>query len=196
MFPIALDLSRIPVLLVGEGEAFSKRHAQLVEYGASLTSPSPLVGEGWGGGYSFARTKSEKSTPLPSLPPQGGKGFTFHESIIMVAGLSRAESEEIYRAAHADGKLVNVEDMNDLCDFYFTANVKRGDLIIAVSTGGASPTLARRVRDYIGKIFGGEWEARTAEIKALRDKLKADGKTISEVLKASDEFLQAKGWLQ
>ncbi|MEQ1706666.1 MAG: hypothetical protein ABL867_11945 [Rickettsiales bacterium] len=46
MFPIALDLTKIPILLIGEGEAFEKRHKQLLEYGASLTSPSPLAGEG------------------------------------------------------------------------------------------------------------------------------------------------------
>lgn len=99
-------------------------------------------------------------------------------------------------AARAAGKLVNVEDMNELCDFYFTANMKRGDLLIAVSTGGASPTLARRIRDYIADKIGKEWENRVVEIADFRKKLKEDGKTTAQVLEASDEFLQKKGWLK
>jgi precorrin-2 dehydrogenase / sirohydrochlorin ferrochelatase len=196
MFPIVLDLKKIPVLLVGKGEALERRRKQFEEYGAALTSPSTLAGEGWGEGCYFVRTGFINSTPLPNLPPQGGKGFSFHESIIMVCGLSYAESKQIANAARASGKLVNVEDMNDLCDFYFTANVKHGDLVIAVSTGGASPTLARRIRDYIAEKFGKEWENWVIEIADFRRKLKDSGKTTSQVLAASDEFLQEKGWLK
>lgn len=170
MFPIALDLTKIPVLLIGKGEAFERRHKQLVEYGATKLSVS--------NNQQLTTSNYNNAT------------------IIMVAGLSREISEQISIAARTAGKLVNVEDMNDLCDFYFTANVKRGDLLIAVSTGGASPTLSRKIRDYIAGIFGTEWEAHTAEIAAFRKKLKADGKSIPEVLKESEKFLEDKGWLK
>lgn len=193
MLPIILDIRKIPVLLIGQGEAFAHRHRQLLEYGAVLSSPSLLAGEGWGGGYSIVRTELKSSPPIP---PQGGKRFPFHELIIMIAGLSYEQSKQMADAARAAGKLVNVEDMNELCDFYFTANMKRGDLLIAVSTGGASPTLARRIRDYIADKIGKEWENRVVEIADFRKKLKEDGKTTAQVLEASDEFLQKKGWLK
>ena len=185
MFPIALDLTKIPVLLIGKGEAFTRRHRQLLEFGASSLSLWEREGGEGDCGNSF-------SFPHPNPNPLSeGEG-----RIVMIAGLSRPVSEQLANAARAAGKLVNVEDMNDLCDFYFTANVKRGDLLIAVSTGGASPTLSRKIRDYIAGIFGTEWEAYTAEIARFRKKLKADGKSIPEVLKESEKFLADKGWLK
>lgn len=170
MFPIALDLAKIPILLIGEGEAFEKRHAQLLEYGATKISLCH-ASEGW--------------HPVIAI-----------SNIIMIAGLPREESEKISAAARAAGKLVNVEDINDLCDFYFTANVRRGDLLIAVSTGGASPTLSRKIRDYIAGKFGEEWKERTEEIKNFRLSLKTKNKTTAEVLQESEKFLAEKGWLQ
>jgi siroheme synthase-like protein len=169
MFPIALDLAKISVLLIGGGVALRSREAQLRKYGAMNLSVLPLQ-EGWNPDFS-------------------------NNTVIMIAGLSREVSEKLSAAARAAGKLVNVEDMNDLCDFYFTANIKRGDLLIAVSTGGASPTLSRKIRDYIADKFGVEWEARIAEIAEFRQKLKAQNKTIPEVLNESEKFLADKGWL-
>ena len=169
MFPIALDLKKVPILLIGEGEAFYRRQKQLEEYGARYLSSLT-----WSGNESL---------------------ITKHESrIVMVAGLAYETSAQIAKVVRAEGKLINVEDMNDLCDFYFTANLKHGDLLIAVSTGGGSPTLARRIRDYIGKKFGGEWAGYVQEMAEFRRKLKDEGKNIPQVLKESDKFLQGKGW--
>jgi precorrin-2 dehydrogenase/sirohydrochlorin ferrochelatase len=167
MYPVALNVKTIPILLSGTGELLSRRIAQLEEAGATrLTVKESPTGE------DVARA-----------------------SIVMVTGLPRAESGRIAALARAAGKLVNVEDQNDLCDFYFTANVKRGDLIIAVSTSGASPTLARKVRDWIAGKFGIEWEGRVAELATLRRSLKDEGKSMQEVLAASEEHIEKNGWL-
>ncbi|MEZ5690039.1 MAG: bifunctional precorrin-2 dehydrogenase/sirohydrochlorin ferrochelatase [Rickettsiales bacterium] len=194
MFPIMLDLRKLPVVLIGTGEAFERRHKQLLDYGAALSSPSLLAGEGWGGGCYFARTEFV-SSPHPGPLPEG-EGIFDSTTIVMIAGLSDEISKQIADAAREAGKLVNVEDVNELCDFYFTANVKRGDLVISVSTSGASPTLARRVRDYISSLFGTNWQERTKEMAEFRGGLKLQNKTISEILEASDEFLERKGWLK
>jgi precorrin-2 dehydrogenase/sirohydrochlorin ferrochelatase len=189
MFPIALDLKKIPILLIGEGEALKRRHKQLLEYGA-ISLWERAGGEGIELN-SNARIfdKSPHPHPLPE-----GEGIWAGAKIIMVAGLPYEISAQIAASARKAGKLVNVEDMNDLCDFYFTANVRRGDLVISVSTSGASPTLSQKIRDYIGKKFGKEWVERTKEMAEFRNQLKAQGKTIPQVLKASNEFLAEKGW--
>ena len=116
-------------------------------------------------------------------------------AVIMVAGLPREQAEQIVELAHAAGKLVNVEDINDLCDFYFTANVRRGDLVIAVSTSGASPTLARKIRDIIAGMFGEEWASRTQEIFQARKRWKAEGSDMKNVVENTDRMLAQKGWL-
>jgi precorrin-2 dehydrogenase / sirohydrochlorin ferrochelatase len=167
MYPIALDLARIPILLIGQGELVIRRVSQLEEAGAKRLM----------------------------VRQQFDAGDLKHAAVVMVAGLPREKAEEIVQAARRAGKLVNVEDVNDLCDFYFTANVKRGDLVIAVSTSGASPTLARKIRDKIASIFGEEWTARVHEISQYRKKLKAEGKDMKATVEASEEFLKQKGWL-
>lgn len=168
MYPVALDLSRVRVLLIGQGDAFARREAQLVEAGATKITVR--------GGFNEADLKDV--------------------SVVMVAGLSHDESSRIATAARAAGKLVNVEDVAELCDFIFTAHIRRGDLLIAVSTGGASPTLAKRVRDTIAVRFDDKWTGYTQLIKEFRDGLRAKGASMKEVAAASERFLEEKGWLK
>jgi precorrin-2 dehydrogenase / sirohydrochlorin ferrochelatase len=186
MFPIALDLTRIPVLLAGHGELIERRLTYLDEAQAkrvTVFSPKP----------SHALKQLAGSRLIERLPEAGD---ITQNTIILLAGLPRETAEKMVSWARTVGKLVNVEDVNDLCDFFFTANVRRGDLIIAVSTSGASPTLARKLRDSIATRFGEEWEGRVKEMSSLRKSLKAKGASMREVLEASERYLIEKGWLK
>jgi precorrin-2 dehydrogenase / sirohydrochlorin ferrochelatase len=169
MFPIALDMSRVAVLVVGQGKLLERRLQQLQD------------------------AKAQHAVVLSDRLPTGSEIQA--TTLVMVCGLPIDDARTVAQMARDTGKLVNVEDVVELCDFYFTANVRRGDLLIAVSTGGASPTLARRVRDYIANRFGAEWEGHTNEISEDRKRLKSEGKNMQEVLAASDAFLAEKGWL-
>jgi len=168
MLPIALNLTRVPVLLTGQGELLARRVQFLQEAGATrvtvIDNPSPAD--------------------------------IRNAAIVMVAGLPRAQAEQIATAARTAGKLVNVEDINDLCDFYFTANIRRGDLIIAVSTSGASPTLARKIRDKIGAMFGPEWEGYLRDMAERRQAWKKEGATFHQLIANAENYLAEKGWLK
>ena len=168
MFPIALDLSKIPVLLVGAGEAFVRRKVQL---------------EGAGATKLICR-ESFNAYDLEVV------------SVVMVAGLAHGEAARVAHEAREAGRLVNVQDVNELCDFYYTAHIRRGDLLIAVSTNGASPTLAKRVRDRIATLFDDKWAGYTEAMKEFRLGLKAQGKSMKAVMAASEKFLDEKGWLK
>lgn len=185
MFPVALDLTRIPVLLAGQGELVLKRLAYLDEAGAAqlrvfCPQPSPELRQAAG-----ARLVEK----MPDAADLQGS------SVILLGGLERAVAESLVNAAHAAGKLVNVEDVNDLCDFYFTANLRRGDLVIAVSTSGASPTLARKMRDYIAAKIGPEWSARVQELAQLRKTMKSGGASMGDIMAATERHLVEKNWL-
>ncbi|MEX2203637.1 MAG: bifunctional precorrin-2 dehydrogenase/sirohydrochlorin ferrochelatase [Actinomycetota bacterium] len=69
-----------------------------------------------------------------------------------------AERDAIARAARELGVLVNVMDDVPNCDFAAPAVVRRGDLVMAIGTGGRSPALARKVREDIEARYGQEWE--------------------------------------
>ena len=185
MFPIALDLTVIPVLLVGDAWFLLKRLAYLDEANAKRVQV-------------FCVEPSEEFRHVAGvrlverLPEEEDvKAAT----LVLVAGMQREQSEQINNWARSLGKLINVEDVSDLCDFYFTANVRRGDLVIGVSTSGASPTLARKLRDTLACCYGVEWAGRVAELSQLRLAMRAKGAGMKEVIDVTERYLDDKGWL-
>ena len=79
------------------------------------------------------------------------------------------ERDDIARAARDRRVLVNVMDDVANCDFAAPAVVRRGDLAIAISTGGRSPAAARRLREMLGDRFGPEWEELIEILRAVRE---------------------------
>lgn len=66
--------------------------------------------------------------------------------LVVAATSIKAVNDEVYREAQSRGVLCNVVDVPDRCDFYYPAVVRRGDLQVAISTGGNSPALAQKLR--------------------------------------------------
>ena len=93
--------------------------------------------------------------------------------LVIAATNSRALHEEIYAEAKRRGVLCNTVDEPERCDFYFPAVVRRGDLQIAISTGGLSPALAQRLRKELEEQFGPEWEAWVAQLGRTREELRS-----------------------
>jgi precorrin-2 dehydrogenase/sirohydrochlorin ferrochelatase len=93
------------------------------------------------------------------------------------------------------GVLVNVEDITRLCDVHVPAIVRRGDLTLTVSTRGAAPGLAARIRRDLAERYGPEWEQRVAEVAALRADLRGRGLPPDRVASAIAAFVSARGWL-
>jgi precorrin-2 dehydrogenase/sirohydrochlorin ferrochelatase len=90
-------------------------------------------------------------------------------AFICVASSSDAdERDAIAKAARERGVLVNVMDDISNCDFAAPAIVRRGDLVLAISTGGASPAVARKVREDLEHRFGFEWAETLAVISEVR----------------------------
>jgi siroheme synthase-like protein len=86
----------------------------------------------------------------------------------IVATASRALNASIYRGAQRRGALCNVVDDPEYCDFYYPAVVRRGDLQIAISTNGQSPSLAQRLRQQLERQFGPGYEQWVAELGETR----------------------------
>ena len=67
--------------------------------------------------------------------------------VMYVANLSDMDGERLTAEGREVKTLVNVEDVRPLCDFHVPAMVRRGDLLLGVSTGGKSPGLARKLKE-------------------------------------------------
>lgn len=105
--------------------------------------------------------------------------------LLVAASEDAATRAAIAREARSRGVLVNLIDDIPHCDWAAPAVVRRGDLVLAIGTGGASPTIARLVRERLQIEFGAEW----AEVLAIV------GEVRRETLPALPDFAErAAGW--
>jgi len=116
--------------------------------------------------------------------------------ILFIAGLESRDSVALAKKARSAGILVNVEDEPEQCDFHVPAIVRRGNLVLTVSTGGRAPGLARRLREWLEEHFSPEWNARTEEMGRSRAAWRAEGLPSHEVSERSRSLIAEKGWLQ
>jgi precorrin-2 dehydrogenase/sirohydrochlorin ferrochelatase len=78
----------------------------------------------------------------------------------------------VWEDAEARNILCNVVDVPPLCNFIVPSIVRRGELALAISTGGASPVVATHIRRELEAAYGPEWEALVNLLRELRDDLK------------------------
>src|SRR5713226_3719081 len=79
--------------------------------------------------------------------------------LAVVATASHSLNERVYLEAQQRGVLCNVVDVPEYCDFFYPAVVRRGDLQIAISTAGQSPSLAPKLRQQLERQFGDGYAA-------------------------------------
>jgi precorrin-2 dehydrogenase/sirohydrochlorin ferrochelatase len=115
--------------------------------------------------------------------------------LLFVAGVPAAAAGPLAARARSKGVLVNVEDVPELCDFHVPAIVRRGDLVLSVSTGGRVPGLARRLRESLEHQYGPEWSNRLNELSDARESWRAEGLAPQDVSKRTRERIAEKGWL-
>jgi precorrin-2 dehydrogenase/sirohydrochlorin ferrochelatase len=93
--------------------------------------------------------------------------------LVVVATSSRDLNEFVFGEARSRRILCNVVDVPEQCDFYYPAVVQRGDLQIAISTSGQSPSLAQKIRQQLGRQFGPGYAQWVAELGETRRKVLA-----------------------
>ena len=185
MFPVALDLKTLRSAVAGGGEAAERRLRLLDEAGAAAVrvfAPEPEAAM-------EARAGARLERRLPEA------GDLAHLDVLFIADLGETDERRLAAAARAAKVLVNTEDVRPLCDFHVPAIVRRGDLLLAVSTGGASPGLARRLKRHLEALFGAEWSARIDEISGARARWREEGLTLPELARRTDALIDEKGWL-
>ena len=166
LFPVFLKLEQLRLLVVGGGNVGLEKLNAVVH-----NSPATKI-------RLIAISISEDIKRLAELYP----GLQLIErayqtqdlddaDIVIVAVNDRNTSELIRLEAKAKGKLVNVADKPDLCDFYLGSIVKRGNLKIAISTNGKSPTIAKRLKEVFSDALPEEVDDLLGNMQTLRSKL-------------------------
>lgn len=180
-YPAFLNVAGLRAVVVGGGAVAERKAAQLLASGADVTLVSPdatpelerLAGEG--------RVRLIQRAYAPG---------DLAGAWVAVAATDDPETQRKIRAESLREKtLLNVADEPDLCGFIAPSVVERGPVAVAISTGGESPALARRLRELMGgeripQSSGGEpfcrclqWADAGEDLAAVRAELRAEGKS-------------------
>ena len=163
-YPAFLDLRGKSALVVGGGAVALRKVQQLLSCSARIRLVSPQVTE------AVSRLGSSIDLVLRPWEAADLDGVW----IAFAATDDSAVNTQVAREARARGILVNVADTPSLCDFIVPSVVHRGDLQIAISTGGASPALARRLRQEIERVVGPEYAELVALLESVRERIRAE----------------------
>jgi precorrin-2 dehydrogenase/sirohydrochlorin ferrochelatase len=167
VLPIVLNPAQLAVGLAGAGEGRERRRALLE--GAGIA-------------------------PVPVDADAGDEALQ-GLAVLFVAGVPDPEARAFAARARRSGVLVNVEDVPALCDFHVPAVVRRGDLLVTVSTGGKAPGLARLIREWLERRLGADWRAHMDETARARTAWRADGHSPQDVSRRTRALVSERGWL-
>ena len=166
-YPVCLDLRERPCVVVGGGTVAARKVEGLLECGARVTVVAPVLGpvlKHWlQEGRIAARVRAYAEGDLEGA------------ALAIAATNEPAVNAEIAAEARARGVWLNAADDPERCDFILPSVVRRGDLQIAVSTGGRSPALARRVREDLERLLPAEYADLLPLLADLRAELRQEG---------------------
>lgn len=176
-FPIMLDVSTRSVALIGTGSMAIQKLQLLVSAQARVeifdtvldTALAPLIG----GRVTY-------TSRLPTAGDLKGRG------LVIAAHHDPAVNRAMKELADTAGVLVNVVDAPELSEVFMVSQLRRGDLVIGVSTSGRGPGLARRIREQLEPLFDEGWAERLKRFAAERAQIRQ-----REVVQERQEALTA-----
>jgi len=167
VYPVCLiNLHEKRCVVVGGGGVAERRVGALLACQARVIVISPTLTPGlrhW--------AETGKLTHVARSYRNGDLEGAF---LCIAASNDRAVNEQVWREGSARGVLVNLVDDMTRSHFIVPAVVRRGDLTIAISTGGHSPALAARIKEELAALFGPEYEDLLQLLGALRPRLRAE----------------------
>lgn len=169
LFPVFLKLESLETLIVGGG------HVGLEKLNAILkNSPTARV-------TLVARTINDSIKSIAKefenvrLVERNFKLWDlWNKDLLILATDNRNLHETIRKFARSRRLLINVADTPDLCDFYLGSVVTKGNLKIGVSTNGKSPTISKRIREYLEDALPEETNDLLDNMSKIRDQIKGD----------------------
>jgi precorrin-2 dehydrogenase/sirohydrochlorin ferrochelatase len=152
LFPIFLKLTGRPCTVIGGGNLAESKIESLLTANARVTVIAPRAN---------ARvTELADSGEITLHTREYAQGDLAGQFLAVTATDNSAVNRAVFAEAESSGVLINAVDDPPFCDFYFPSVVRRGDLQIAISTAGASPALAQRLRKEINELVpldAGDW---------------------------------------
>jgi len=182
--PIFLDIREQPCLVVGGGEAAARKTALLLRAGARVTVQAPGLSAAFDAGLAGGRIAHRAA----DFRDEDLAGF----ALAIAAADDNAVNRAVAAAARARRIPVNVVDQPALCTFIMPSIVDRSPVIVAVSTGGASPVLARLIRARLETLIPAGYGRLARLVASFRDKVKQRFTHSSRRRQFWEEILQGR----
>lgn len=164
-YPVNLLVAGRPVLVVGGGRVATGKVRGLLEAGADVTVVAPDV----------APELEALPVTIERRPYRAGE-VAGYRLAVTATGDARVD-QQVFDDAEAASVWVNSADDPDRCSFTLPARVRRGDVLVTVSTGGRSPAMAAWLRDRLEDVVGPEYEALLEVLARQRDRMRAEGRS-------------------
>ncbi|MEL6388705.1 MAG: bifunctional precorrin-2 dehydrogenase/sirohydrochlorin ferrochelatase [Bacteroidota bacterium] len=170
LYPVFFRLDRLKMLIVGAGEVGEEKLSFILKSSpnANITVVATWAGEG------VQSLLQHHSSQVRFIQREFDPADVDQADIVIAATNFADINRQVYDAAKAKNKIVNIADTPALCDFYMGSIVTRGDLKVAISTNGKSPTFAKRFRQAFEQILPVETAELMDHLKIVRDQLQGD----------------------
>jgi siroheme synthase-like protein len=169
LFPIFLKLEKLQLLIVGGGYVGMEKLEAVIS-NSPATTITVVATE-------ISNAIKEVAAKYPNInlieKPYHISDLA-NNDIVIAAINDPVISKQVVADAKSKKILVNAADKPDLCDFYLSSVVKKGNLKIAISTNGKSPTVAKRLKEIFNNLLPEEIDEVLNNVEAIRNSLKGD----------------------
>lgn len=177
LFPVFLKLEDLRLLIVGAGEiGFEKLSTVLAN------TPNAQVSVVANFIKKEVRELAFKHKHVQLIQAAYHVQFLDDCNVVIAAVNDIELAEQIRNDARQKGKLLNAADKPSLCDFYLGSVVTKGDIKIAISTNGKSPTLARRLKEFFNEVLPDEIDSLVSNLNTIRNSIQSGFKERVEKL--------------
>jgi siroheme synthase-like protein len=171
LYPVFLKLHTLRTLIVGAGAVGEEKLSFMLK--SSPRAQVTVVATWVGSAVQEILDALPHHQVVVKIKPFEENDIEGHDLVVAATNM-RELNHQVQKAAKKAGKLVNVADTPDLCDFYLGSVVTRGPLKIAISTNGQSPTFAKRFRQVLEDTLPDEVETLLGQLNEYRNRLTGD----------------------
>jgi len=170
-YPIFLDIEGKKCVVVGGGQVALRKVRALLDHGARVEVISPDLCPGLG--------RMFKQGKVHAVRRDYAEGDLAGAVIVVAATNDNDLNAKVAEEARARGVLINAVDDPQHCDFIVPSHLRHGDVTIAISTGGRSPALARKIRTELEKDLAAKYAPLASLVGGVRSELKRRGIKVS-----------------
>lgn len=160
-YPVNINLDNMEIIIVGGGKVALRKCMNFLDFGKSVTVLAP----------EFDSRFLEIGNKVDLINDIFKEEYIEKFDIVVAATDNKEVNEEIACICRKKSKLINVVDSRDLSDFTVSSYVKRGDLLIGISTGGKIPALSAKIREELEEIYDESFAEYVDILGEIREKI-------------------------